>query len=69
MSAGRASKLALDRFSDALHKEVNSLAMTFFQPDDAITAGGSLLVSTIIADNAKLGLTEGKLCLTLAVYD
>ena len=69
MSAGRASSPARDQFSDALHKEVNCLAMTFFQPDDAITAIGSRLVSTILADNATLGLTEGKLCLTLAVYD
>jgi len=56
-------------FSDPLHKEVNCLAMTFFQPDDTITAVGARLVSTILADNATLGLTEGKLCLTLAVYD
>ena len=69
MSAERASSPARDQFSDALHKEVNCLAMTFFQPDDAIAAVGSRLVSTILADNAMLGLTEGKLCLTLAVYD
>ena len=43
MSAGRASSPARDQISDALHKEVNCLAMTFFHPDDAITAIGSAL--------------------------
>jgi len=43
--------------------------MTFFQSDGTIAELGSRLVSTILADNAALGLTADTLGLTLAVYD
>src|SRR5215211_3028082 len=42
--------------------------MTFFQGDGAIAEVGSRLVSTILADNAALGLTADTLSVTLAVY-
>ena len=43
--------------------------MRFFRDDRAIAEVGSRLVSTILANNAALGLTASSLGLTVAVYD